>query len=121
MRMILAVIVFLVIGVGPRWEKYKNEKVAAYQAQHGGEVCKVKNIFIVVECRPFTREEREAKEQAEALQRWLAFNERVSKNEFTPSVRHKIDCGVGYESFRVMRSAKPEAKRQAQRQGVQHG
>ena len=35
MRMILAVIVALVIGVGPHWQKYKAEKIAAYQAQHG--------------------------------------------------------------------------------------
>ena len=69
MRIMLAVIVFLVIGVGPHWEKYKNEKVAAYQAKHGGKVCKVKNIFIGVECRPFTRAELEAKEQAERKQR----------------------------------------------------
>ena len=28
MRMILAVIVALVIGVGPHWQKYKDEKIA---------------------------------------------------------------------------------------------
>ena len=88
MRMILAVIVFLVIGVGPHWEKYKNEKVAAYQAQHGGEVCKVKNIFIVVECRPFTRAELEAKEQAEALQRW---NDRVADAEARKRVTQQME------------------------------
>ena len=88
MRMILAVIVFLVIGVAPHWEKYKNEKVAAYQAQHGGEVCKVKNIFIGVECRPFTRAELEAKEQAEALQRW---NDRVADAEARKRVAQQMD------------------------------
>ena len=41
MRMILAVIVALVIGVGPHWQEYKAEKVAAYQAQHGGDVCEI--------------------------------------------------------------------------------
>lgn len=88
MRMILAVIVFLVIGVGPHWEKYKNEKVAAYQAKHGGEVCKVKNIFIGVECRPFTRAELEAKEQAEALQRW---NDRVADAEARKRVTQQME------------------------------
>ena len=88
MRMILAVIVFLVIGVGPHWEKYKDEKIAAYQAQHGGEVCKVKNIFIVVECRPFTRAELEAKEQAEALQRW---NDRVADAEARKRVAQQME------------------------------
>ena len=73
--MILAVIVVLVIGVGPRWQKYKAEKIAAYQAQHGGDVCEVRNALIGVECRPFTRADLEAKEQAEALQRW---NDRVA-------------------------------------------
>ena len=93
MRMILAVMVVLVIGVGPHWEKYKNEKVAAYQAQHGGEVCKVKNIFIVVECRPFTRAEREAKEQAEALQRW---NDRVADAEARKRVAQQMDDLLQY-------------------------
>ncbi len=88
MRMILAVIVFLVIGVAPHWEKYKNEKVAAYQAQHGGEVCKVKNIFIGVECRPFTRAELEAKEQEEALQRW---NDRVADAEARRRVAKQME------------------------------
>lgn len=94
MRIMLAVIVFLVIGVGPHWEKYKNEKVAAYQAQHGGEVCKVKNIFIVVECRPFTRAEREAKEQAEALQRW---NDRVADAEARKRVAQQMEDLLHYE------------------------
>lgn len=88
MRMILAVIVFLVIGVGPHWEKYKDEKVAAYQAKHGGEVCKVKNIFIGVECRPFTKAELEAKEQAEALQRW---NDRVADAEARKRVAQQME------------------------------
>jgi len=88
MRMILAVIVVLAIGVAPHWEKYKNEKVAAYQAQHGGEVCKVKNIFIGVECRPFTRAELEAKEQAEALQRW---NDRVADAEARRRVAKQME------------------------------
>lgn len=87
MRMILAVIVVLVIGVAPHWEKYKNEKVAAYQAQHGGEVCKVKNIFIGVECRPFTRKELEVKEQEEALQRW---NDRVTDAEARKRVAQQM-------------------------------
>lgn len=33
--MILVVVVFLVIGAGPHWQKYKDEKTAAYQAKHG--------------------------------------------------------------------------------------
>ena len=70
MRMILAVIVVLVIGVGPHWQKYKAEKIAAYQALHGGDVCEVNNVLIGVECRPFTKAELEAREQAEALLRW---------------------------------------------------
>ena len=41
MRMMLAVIVALVIGVNPHWQKYKAEKIAAYQAQHGGDVCEI--------------------------------------------------------------------------------
>lgn len=69
MRMILAVIVVLAIGVGPHWQKYKDEKIAAYQAQHGGDVCEIQNVLIGVECRPFTRAELEAKEQAERKQR----------------------------------------------------
>ena len=93
MRMILAVIVFLVIGVGPHWQKYKDEKVAAYQAQHGGEVCKVKNIFIVVECRPFTRAELEAKEQEEALQRW---NDRVADAEARKRVAQQMEDVLVY-------------------------
>lgn len=52
MRMILAVIVVLVIGVGPHWQKYKDEKIAAYQAQHGGDVCDIHNVLIGVECAP---------------------------------------------------------------------
>ena len=35
MRMILAVIVVLVIGVNPHWQKYKDEKIAAHQAKTG--------------------------------------------------------------------------------------
>ena len=93
MRIMLAVIVFLVIGVGPHWEKYKNEKVAAYQAKHGGEVCKVKNIFIGVECRPFTRAELEAKEQAEALQRW---NDRVADAEARKRVAQQMEDVLVY-------------------------
>ena len=88
MRIILAVIVFLVIGIAPHWEKYKNEKVAAYQARHDGEVCEVKNIFISVECRPFTRAELEAKEQAEALQRW---NDRVADAEARKRVAQQME------------------------------
>lgn len=61
MRMILAVIVVLVIGVGPHWQKYKDEKIAAYQARHGGDVCDIHNVLIGVECRPFTRAELETR------------------------------------------------------------
>ena len=87
MRMILAAIVFLVIGVGPHWEKYKDEKIAAYQAQHGGDVCEVNNVLIGVECRPFTRAELEAKEQEEALQRW---NDRVADAEARKRVAQQM-------------------------------
>ena len=66
MRMILAVMVVMVIGVGPHWQKYKDEKIAAYQAQHGSDVCEIHNALIGVECHPFTRAELEAKEQAAA-------------------------------------------------------
>lgn len=93
MRMILAVMVVLVIGVAPHWQKYKAEKIAAYQARHGGEVCKVKNIFISVECRPFTRAELEAKEQAEALQRW---NDRVADAEARKRVAQQMDDLLHY-------------------------
>ena len=88
MRMILAVIVVLVIGVGPHWGKYKNEKVAAYQAQHGGDVCEIHNVLIGVECRPFTRTELEDKEQAEALQRW---NDRVADAEARKRVAQQME------------------------------
>lgn len=49
--MILSVIVVLVIGVCPHWQKYKAEKIAAYQAKHGGDVCEVNSILVGVECR----------------------------------------------------------------------
>lgn len=88
MRMILAVVVFLVIGVGPHWQKYKAEKIAAYQAQHGGDVCEVNNILVGVECRPFTREEWEAKKQAEALQHW---NDRVAEAQARKVVEQKVE------------------------------
>ena len=88
MRTILAVIVVLVIGVNPHWQKYKDEKIAAYQAQHGGDVCEVSNVLIGVECRPFTREELEAKEQAEALQRW---DDRVADAEARKRVAQQMD------------------------------
>ncbi len=88
MRMILAVVVVLVIGVGPHWQKYKTEKIAAYQAQHGGDVCEVNNVLIGVECRPFTRAELEAKEQAEALQRW---SDRVADAEARKRVAQKVE------------------------------
>lgn len=68
MRMMLAVMVVLVIGVGQHWQKYKAENFSACQAQHGGDVCEVNNVLIGVECRPFTRAELEAKERDEALQ-----------------------------------------------------
>ena len=88
MRMILAVMVVLVIGVNPHWQKYKAEKIAAYQAQHGGDVCEVNNVLIGVECRPFTRAELEAKEQAEALQRW---NDRVADAEARKRVAQQME------------------------------
>ena len=88
MRMMLAVIVVLVIGVGPHWGKYKNEKIAAYQAQHGGDVCEVNNVLIGVECRPFTKAELEAKERAEALQRW---NDRVADAEARKRVAQQVE------------------------------
>lgn len=93
MRMILAIIVFLVIGVGPHWQKYKDEKIAAYQAQHGGDVCEVNNVLIGVECRPFTRAELEAKEQAEALQRW---NDRVADAEARKRVAQQMEDLLHY-------------------------
>lgn len=88
MRMILAVIVFLVIGVGPHWQKYKDEKIASYQAKHGGDVCEIRNVLIGVECRPFTQDELEAKEQDEALQRW---NDRVADAEARKAFERKME------------------------------
>jgi hypothetical protein len=88
MRMILAVIVVLVIGLGPHWQKYKAEKIAAYQGQHGGDVCEVNNVLIGVECRPFTPAELEAKEQAEDLQRW---NDRVADAEARKRVAQQME------------------------------
>ncbi|MGL5130788.1 MAG: hypothetical protein ACRC7D_22245 [Aeromonas popoffii] len=93
MRMILAVIVVLVVGVNPHWQKYKAEKIAAYQAQHGGDVCEVNNVLIGVECRPFTRAERETKEQAEALQRW---NDRVADAEARKRVAQQMEDLLHY-------------------------
>ena len=88
MRMILTVIVVLVIGVNPHWQKYKAEKIATYQAQHGGDVCEVNNVLIGVECRPFTSAELESKEQAEALQRW---NDRVADAEARKRVAQQVE------------------------------
>ena len=93
MRMILVVIVFLVIGVGPHWQKYKDEKIAAYQAQHGGDICDIHNVLIGVECRPFTKAELEAKEQAEALQRW---NDRVADAEARKRVAQQMEDLLHY-------------------------
>lgn len=93
MRMILAVMVVLVIGVGPHWQKYKAEKIAAYHAQHGGDVCEVNNVLIGVECRPFTQAELKAKEQAEALQRW---NNRVADAEASKRVAQQMDDLLHY-------------------------
>lgn len=93
MRMILAVIVVLVIGVNPHWQKYKAEKIAAYQAQHGGDVCEVNSVLIGVECRPFTQAELEAKEQAEALQRW---NDRVADAEARKRVAQQVEDLLHY-------------------------
>lgn len=88
MRMMLAVAVVLAIGVGPHWQKYKAEKIMAYQAKHGGDVCEVNNVLIGVECRPFTLAELEAKEQAEALQRW---NDRVADAEASKRVAQQVE------------------------------
>lgn len=88
MRMILAVIVVLVIGVGPHWQKYKAEKIAAYQARHGGDICEVNNILVGVECRSFTSAELEAKEQTEALQRW---NDRVAEAKARKVVEQRME------------------------------
>ena len=93
MRMILAVIVFLVIGVGPHWQKYKDEKIAAYQAQHGGDVCEIRNVLIGVGCRPFTSAELETKEQDEALQRW---NDRVADAEARKRVAQQVEDVLVY-------------------------
>ena len=88
MRMILAVIVVLVIGVGPHWQKYKDEKIAAYQAKHSGDVCEIHNVLIGVECRPFAQAEMETKEQDEALQRW---NDRVADAEARKRVAQQME------------------------------
>lgn len=93
MRMILAVIVFLVIGVGPHWQKYKAEKIAAYQAKHGGDVCELNNVLIGVECRPFTLAELEAKAEDEALQRW---NDRVADAEARKRVAQQMEDLLHY-------------------------
>lgn len=93
MRMILAVVVVLVIGVNPHWQKYKAEKIAAYQDRHGGDVCEVKNVLVGVECRPFTRAELEAKEQAEAMQRW---NDRVADAEARKRVAQQVEDLLHY-------------------------
>ena len=66
---------------------------AAYQAQHGGDVCDIHNVLIGVECRPFTRTELEAKEQAEALQRW---NDRVAGAEARRRVAQQMDDLLHY-------------------------
>lgn len=88
MRMILAVIVVLVIGVNPHWQKYKAEKIAAYQAKQGGDVCEINNVLIGVECRPFTLAELEAKAEDEALQRW---NDRVADAEARKRVAQQME------------------------------
>lgn len=88
MRMIMAVIVVLVIGVNPHWQKYKDEKIAAYQARHGGDVCDVNNVLIGVECRPFTPAELEAKDQDEVLRRW---NDRVADAEARKRVAQQVE------------------------------
>ena len=93
MRMMLAVIVVLVIGVNPHWQKYKAEKIAAYQAKNGGDVCEIHNVLIGVECRPFTMEELEAKAEAEALQRW---NDRVADAEARQRVAQQMDDLLHY-------------------------
>lgn len=93
MRMILAVMVVLVIGGNPHWQKYKAEKVAAYQAQHGGDVCEIHNVLIGVECRPFTLAELEAKAEDEALQRW---NDRVADAEARKRVAQRMEDLLQY-------------------------
>lgn len=94
MRMILAVIVVLVIGVNPHWQKYKAEKIAAYQAKRGGDVCEIHNVLIGVECRPFTLEEMEAKAEDEALQRW---NDRVADAEARKRVAQQMEDLLQYQ------------------------
>lgn len=93
MRMILAVIVVLVIGVNPHWQKYKAEKIAAYQARHGGDVCEIHNVLIGVECRPFTLAELEDKAEDEALQRW---NDRVADAEARKRVAQQMEDLLHY-------------------------
>lgn len=88
MRMILAVVVVLVIGVNPHWQKYKDEKIAGYQAQHGGDVCEVNNVLIGVECRPFTGAELETKKQADTLQSW---DDRVADAEARKRVAQQVE------------------------------
>lgn len=93
MRMILAVMVVLVIGVNPHWQKYKAEKIAAYQAKNGGDVCEIHNVLIGVECRPFTLAELEAKAEDEALQRW---NDRVADAEARKRVAQQMEDLLQY-------------------------
>lgn len=88
MRYILIAFVAWCFIIGPRWDDYKAEKIAAYQARHGGDVCEIHNVLIGVECRPFTSAEREAKEQAEALQRW---NDRVADAEARRRVEQSVE------------------------------
>jgi hypothetical protein len=87
MRALILIFLILCASHG-YWQKYKAEKIAAYQAQHGGDVCEVHNVLIGVECRPFTRAELEAKEQDEALQRW---NDRVADAEARKRVAQQVE------------------------------
>ena len=50
-------------------------------------------MLIVVECRPFTQAELEAKEQAEALERW---NDRVADAEARKRVAQQMDDLLHY-------------------------
>ena len=66
---------------------------AGVPAQHGGDVCEIHNVLIGVECRPFTKAELEAKEQAEALQRW---NDRVADAEARKRVAQQMEDVLVY-------------------------
>lgn len=70
MRMMPVFILATLLWASVKWDDYKAEKIAAYQAQHGGDVCEVKNILNGVECRAFTKEEIEEQEYEDSVYRW---------------------------------------------------